>query len=285
MIKNILYLCIILVTSIACEDVIDVDVPSEKPRLVIDALIRVDSSKDMIDVKIKASESASFFDSIRPAILTQITLQNIDLTTNNTIVLLPSTQEIGIYTATFEKEFLTEGRLALNILYNDETYVSVTEFVPAPNIDTITQGVSKLFGEEETEIIISFTDLINSDDYYLFDFDFNEYLTIEDLFFKNQQFSFSYFYDDRLEEGRNLKISILGINLEFFNYMNQIIAQSGQTQGPFQTPAGTVLGNIINITDTDFQSIETLENITPNKNFPLGYFAICETYEKIITIE
>jgi hypothetical protein len=285
MIKKLLLITIITVFNIACVDVIEVEVPSEKPRLVIDALIRINSSLGMIDVKIKASLSASFFDSILPVRLTEITLQNIDLSTNNSVTLLPSTTEDGIYEARVPKEFLTEGRVVLNILYNGETYVSMTSYVPAPDIDSIEQNIANVFGGEQTELEVSFTDLPNRNDYYLFDFDFDEYLTVEDEFFKNQQFVFSYFYEDRLETGRSLKVSIAGVSFEFFDYLNQVIAQSGQTQGPFQTPAGTVLGNIVNITDTDYSGIETLANIIPNKNFPLGYFAICETYEKIVTIE
>ncbi|MDP5229195.1 MAG: DUF4249 domain-containing protein [Cellulophaga sp.] len=283
--KKYISIVILILFNLSCVDVIDVEVPSENPRLVIDALIRVDSSLDLIDVKIKATESASFFDNIQPAILSEITILNIDLPSNNSYVLTASTDELGMYEASIPKDFFIEGRLVLNILYNNETYVSITSYIPAPDIDNIEQSIASVFGQDQTELEISFTDLQNRDDYYLFDFDFNEFITVEDEFFKNQQFVFSYFYEDRLEVGKNIDIKISGISVEFFDYLNQIIAQSGQTQGPFQTPAGTVLGNIINITNTNFNSIETLESITPNTNFPLGYFAVCETFTKTITIE
>lgn len=285
MTKKYISIVILILFNLSCVDVIDVEVPSENPRLVIDALIRVDSSLDLIDVKIKATESASFFDNIQPAILSEITILNIDLPSNNSYVLTASTDELGMYEASIPKDFFIEGRLVLNILYNNETYVSITSYIPAPDIDNIEQSIASVFGQDQTELEISFTDLQNRDDYYLFDFDFNEFITVEDEFFKNQQFVFSYFYEDRLEVGKNIDIKISGISVEFFDYLNQIIAQSGQTQGPFQTPAGTVLGNIINITNTNFNSIETLESITPNTNFPLGYFAVCETFTKTITIE
>lgn len=285
MTKKYISIVILILFNLSCVDVIDVEVPSENPRLVIDALIRVDSSLDMIDVNIKATESASFFYNIQPAILSEITISNIDLPSNNSYVLTASTEELGMYEASIPKDFFIEGRLVLNILYNNETYVSITSYIPAPDIDNIEQSIASVFGQDQTELEISFTDLQNRDDYYLFDFDFNEFITVEDEFFKNQQFVFSYFYEDRLEVGKNIDIKISGISVEFFDYLNQIIAQSGQTQGPFQTPAGTVLGNIINITNTNFNSIQTLESITPNTNFPLGYFAVCETFTKTITIE
>ena len=64
--------------------------------------------------------------------------------------------------------------------------------------------------------------------------------------------------------------------------MNQIIVQSGGDQGPFQTPAATVRGNIINVTGID--NDEVVDNVERSDNFALGYFAIVEEYTDSITI-
>jgi hypothetical protein len=61
--------------------------------------------------------------------------------------------------------------------------------------------------------------------------------------------------------------------------MNQLIQQSGADTGPFSTPATTVRGNIINISDT----IES--NSKGNNNFALGYFAICQTFSDSLVIK
>ena len=42
---------IIGVTS--CEDVIEIDVPTGKPRLIVDALIRIDTTQEWLGVKVK----------------------------------------------------------------------------------------------------------------------------------------------------------------------------------------------------------------------------------------
>tara|TARA_R110002050_G_scaffold16019_1_gene48877 strand:- start:1528 stop:2382 length:855 start_codon:yes stop_codon:yes gene_type:complete len=283
--RKICYIILFSLVTISCEDVISVDVPSESPRLVVDALIRINSNSPLVDVRIKASLSSSFFGTIEPAKLSQIGIQNRDKETNNAILLIESSIEPGIYEAKVNRDFFTNGRLVLGLIHNEETYISMTEFVPSPPIDSLSQGDSNLFNSDETEIIVAFTDLPGSDDFYLLDFDFNEYLVTEDLFYKGQQFSFSYFYDEKLTPNMKLDIGILGVDFGFYNYMNQIIAQSGETQGPFQTPAGTVRGNIINVTGIDFENIDGLEDIVPNENYPLGYFAVCETHEKSIIIE
>lgn len=56
--------------------------------------------------------------------------------------------------------------------------------------------------------------------------------------------------------------------------MSQIIVQSGGDQGPFQTSAATVRGNILKSTSVD--------NID---DFALGYFAVVQEYKKSIVIE
>ena len=81
----------------------------------------------------------------------------------------------------------------------------------------------------------------------------------------------------------DISISLLGVNESFFNYMNQLIVQSGGDQGPFQTPSATVRGNIINVTDID--NINSFDNVENSDNFALGYFAVCETFTDTIVIE
>lgn len=281
-------LIILLLLFLSCEEVIDVEVPSENPRLTIDALIKIAPDDEVVYIEVEAKLSSPFFDQIQPAKLDLIVIQNIDKDSDNTILLQESEDEPGIYFTNIYRSFLTEGRLVLGILYEEETYVALTEFVKAPPIDTLTQGDDNLFGENETEVNISFTDLPDEENYYLFDLNFDEYLLTEDLFYKNEQFTFSYFYDQQFQDNSSFEISLLGIDFPFYNYMNQILAQSGETQGPFQTPAGTVRGNIINVTDVEIDNLESIDDvgyITPNANYALGYFAICEEQTKTITIQ
>jgi hypothetical protein len=60
------HICLILAIFVlfGCEDVIEVDVPSEEPRLLIDALFRVDISQEFIPVEVKVSTTNSFFETI-----------------------------------------------------------------------------------------------------------------------------------------------------------------------------------------------------------------------------
>lgn len=262
----------------SCEDVIEVDVPTDQPRLMVDALMRIDTlaNSSQYTARVKVGVTNDFFSEIEPVQLQQIALTNLAI--DETIVLNEVQTESGVYAQDTSIDFMTTGTLELHMQYNNQTYSATTTFVPTVPIDLLEQGEGTLFSGDETEIFVSFTDRANRTDFYLFDFDFNEYLVTEDEFYPGQTFSFSYFYDDGLEPGRTLEISILGVDEPFYNYMNQLIVQAGGDQGPFQTPAATVLGNIIN-TSTNLSDSERRDN------FALGYFAVCQTYSESITIE
>ena len=264
-----LILVLTLIMVVGCEDVVEVDVPKDETRLAIDALIRVDTDVLTTQVKVTATETTSFFEEIGPASLDEIQL--INLSTNTLTDLVEEPTGSGRYVANWSTDQLIQGELQLTIRYNNELYEANTTYVPTVPFDDLKQGDGSLFSDNETEILVSYTDDLNRVDFYLFDFDFNEYLVSEDTFYQGQAFEFSYFYEEGLESGRELNLSIIGVNEAFYNYMNQLIVQSGGDQGPFQTPAATVRGNIININNLD--------------NFALGYFAVCQEYIETIVLE
>ncbi len=269
---------LILILSIAltsCQDVIDVAVPTDNPRLIIDALVRVDESEPETKIQVRASISSSFFGTLEPASLERITLSN--ESGEPALTLTETGPGSGIYQTYSNLAFLKSGTLQLFILHNGQSYLARTQYVPSSPIDSLEQGDGTLFEGNETEIIVTFTDAPNRTDFYLFDFDFGEYLVSEDTFYPGQPFKFSYFYDEELEASMEVNVSIIGVDKTFYNYMNQLIAQSsGGDQGPFQTPAATVRGNIINVTET---------NTSIEDNYALGYFAVCQSFESSLTIE
>lgn len=282
--KNIVYIALFFVTFISCEDVIEVDVPSEPPRLTVDALIRINADQPISTARVKVGLTSSFFESVTVAEVDEIRIINTDmvdpLSNRNTLELLQT--EPGIYEAQNDTSFFTEGNLQLLIVYEGQTFVAFSKYTPSAPIDELIQGEQTLFTGDETEIIISFTDNAERDDFYLFDFDGQEFLVTEDEFYPGQTFRFSYFFDNDLGSGEVLTISLLGIDENFYNYMNQLIVQSGGDQGPFQTPAGTVRGNIINITGSD--TIDSLDQVQDSTNFALGFFAVVQEYTMSITI-
>jgi hypothetical protein len=138
------------------------------------------------------------------------------------------------------------------------------------HIDTITQGNNTLFGGDEKEVVISFSDNEERDDYYLFDLGENLYLATKDEFYQGNVFTFSYFYDE-LIAGDEINIKIMGIDERHFNFMTILIEQTEEGGRPFNTTPSTIRGNITNMTNPD--------------HYPLGYFRLSETYKASLILE
>lgn len=283
--KHIFLLAIIFTLTIGCEDVIEVDLNTEPPRLTVDAVIRLDTSNNITTARIKVGLSSSFFETNQNVAVDQIQIQNLGYEGTGPLdqnFIIFREVETGIYEGTKNTSFFTSGELILTIRYNDELFLATTTFAPSVPFDDIVQGDATLFSGDETEVVVSFTDTPDQSNYYVFDFGFNEYLVSEDEFYPGQPFEFSYFYDD-IEPGQTLEISILGANESFYTYMDQLIVQSGGNQGPFQTPVATVRGNVINVTGID--NITVTDNVERTNNFALGYFAVVQEFKQTITIE
>lgn len=296
--KNTVYILLLAIFFTSCEDVIDVDLNPEPPRLVVDALIRVDTSQNLTEANIRVSLTSSFFDEIQPAEIQSMQIQNEE--TGAFVPYEPVPGEPGLYrpfpttvSPVIDNMILTDFLInpdpvyIFSITYQDELFLARTSFIPTTTITDIVQGDGTLFDDDDTEVIISFTDTPDREDFYVFDFDFGEFLTVEDTFFPGQDFEFSYFYegdDFPLVAGQEINISILGADEPFYNYMEQLIIQSDLgDNGPFQVPVSTVRGNILNAEGID--NIDIFDNVDRPNNFALGYFAIVQEFKNTIVIE
>lgn len=295
--KKFICLLAVLVLNVACEDVIDVEVPTEEPRLIVDALIRVDIDEQYIPVEVKLSLSSNFFNDNTPTSAESVLIQYdeyedgiiINSGFSNLAEEIPGS---GIYTP--DPDYSSDQRIPTSILdrnlvfnllirHEGRLYLATTEYVPSVPIDSLIQGDGTLFSDDETEVIVSFTDDPDRDNFYLFDFGFSEFLVTEDKFYKGQQFSFSYFYDQIFEPDTELEIGIMGADRTFFNYMDLIIEQTTNDAGIFATPVATVRGNVFDITDID--NIDVSDNVGQPNVFPLGYFAIVQEYKGSMVIQ
>ncbi|MGB5500116.1 MAG: DUF4249 family protein [Maribacter sp.] len=287
----------VIAMVVSCEDVIEVDTPTEPPRLSVDAVFRVDITEEFIPVEVKVTETDNFFGEVPVTSLENIVIiisltDSLGFESSGVRALAESEPGTGIYIP--DPNFSSDQRIPtsavefdlrydLIINHKDRKYIAQTKYVPAVPIDNIVQGTGTLFGDNDTEVVITINDDPNRDDFYIFDFDFNEYLVSEDEFYQGQEFEFSYFYDRNFEQGKEIEISILGADETFYNYMNQLIEQTEGQQGPFQTPVATVRGNVFDITGLD--NIDVFDNAERPQVFPLGYFAIVQEFKEKIVIQ
>tara|TARA_R110002051_G_scaffold56046_7_gene103930 strand:- start:10385 stop:11296 length:912 start_codon:yes stop_codon:yes gene_type:complete len=297
------YILLLLTLSFfaSCEDVIDIELPENDTRLIVNGIMRVDETQEYIPIEILVTESSSFLNNNTIATIESATIYygtpNPDAPEilegggiSNLAELEPGSGK-WVPDPSFDSDQrirvsnINEGDVfQLIITTSEERFFASTTYVKSVPIDSLEQGDQTLFSGNETEVIVTFTDNGERNDYYILDFDFDEYLVTEDEFYQGQTFVFSYFYDNELELNTSVtvEISLLGADESFYNYMNQVIVQSGGDQGPFQTPSATVRGNIINVTDID--NSEIFDNVERSDNYALGYFAIVQEYKETIII-
>ncbi len=291
------FFVLIIAIVVSCEDVIEVDTPSEPPRLIVDAVFRVDITEEFIPVEVKVTETDNFFGEVPVTSLENIIIiitliDSLGFESSGVKTLAESEPGTGVYIP--DPNFSSDQRIRtsavegdlrydLIIYHKGRKYIAQTKYVPAVPIENIVQGTGTLFGDDDTEVVITINDDPSRDDFYIFDFDFDEYLVTEDEFYQGQEFEFSYFYDRKFEQGKEIEISILGADETFYNYMNQLIEQTEDLQGPFQTPVATVRGNVFDITGLD--NVNIFDNAERPQVFPLGYFAIVQEFKSTITIQ
>jgi len=268
----------------SCQEVITVELPNQEPKLIVDALIRIDTTVSSTLVSVAIRQTSDFFGEVSPVSVDQITMSNLDNPGNNTDHVLDETEPgSGIYQQFFSTEELARDRWFLQINYQGEFYVAESLMQYSVPIDQLTIGDGSLFTEESTELLVRYTDIGGREDYYLFDYGNDDFFASEDVFYDGQQFEFSYFYDEQLNPGDTLTVSIMGIDRDFFNYMNLLREQSEGGFGPFATPAVSVRGNLINA--TDINNNDNYNNVNDPDNYALGYFAIVQEYKGFIVVE
>ncbi|WP_046756027.1 DUF4249 family protein [Kordia jejudonensis] len=268
--KKILYVIIIfgLITS-SCEDVVELDTPTGESRLNIDAHFRVFTDEQPIRAtgQVVLTETVNFFDETIPTV-SGATVIITERDTNNEYIFTEIQPESGIYEINnllFLNNF--DAIFDLRIEVGDEIYISSAKPITSAPIIDIQQGDLEIFGEEDLEIIVTISDTPIVENYYLLDYGFALYLTLEDEFFNGNDFEFSFLYteDDEvnLQTGDTITVINDGIDEQFFTYMELLLEQTG-SGGLFSSPPATVRGNIVN-------------SQNPEK-YPFGYFRISEAF-------
>lgn len=270
--RKTIYLIIINLLIISCQDVIEVDVPNSKPRLVIEASITWFKGSLGDRQRIKLSLTAPYFDTeIPPANGATVTITD---TNNNTFYFIEDANT-GIYK---NNNFIPvlNGTYVLTVIYNQETYTATEVFTPVTKIDSVEQKNNGGFSGNEYEIKAFYTDPANEKNFYFFKFE-NDRLPVVSLDVYNDEFTdgnqiFAFYSDEDAESGDKLTINGYGISEQYYEYLFILLQQTDEENGdPFETQPATVRGNCVNQTNPD--------------NFPLGYFRLSEADQYIYTIE
>lgn len=270
LLKHIFLLCLLALLS--CEDVINVDLKTANPKLVIDASINWKKGTDGSSQSIKLSLTAPFFDNEIPPANGAIVI--ITDSNNNTFNFIEDGNS-GIYRNT---NFIPEinGTYSLTINYNSEIYKATETLKSVVPIDFVEQKNDGGFSSNEIELKAFYTDPGNIDNYYLFEYLVVNHNTLslevyDDEFTDGNQI-FAFYSDEEIGEGDEIIIKVHGISQRSFEFLTLLLQQTDDESGdPFETQPATVRGNCVNQTNPE--------------NFPLGYFRLSETDEFIYIVE
>lgn len=267
--NRILYIVsfIIAFSIFSCEDVVNIDLDTDNPKLVIDASIKWEKGTTGAEQKITLTTTTDFYSNTIPvATGAQIIVKNISLNPAITYQFIEDGQT-GVYICTnFNPVIGNEYELSIN--YKSQNYTAKSILTPTPKIDKIEQITKPGFGGADfIQIKFYFQDNGDEENYYLggvknSNVAFPEYGVIDDKFTQGNQMFIS--YQDELEKDDLINYSLQGITKSYANYMSKLILLSGnQGGGPFATAPATLRGNI--------------SNTTSPENFPFGYFQLSET--------
>ena len=272
--KNLSILLVILTAffTTGCEDVIDLELDTAPPKLVITASINWKKGTTGNQQKIILSTTTSFYSLEIPKVSKAVIF--ITNSANNTFNFVESSVK-GDYTCTNFVPVIDET-YALTVISNGATYTSTETLKAVAPITEIIQNNQGGFTRDRKEIKTFYVDPASKPNFYLYKYSYStpvkaNYYVDEDAFFDGNKF-FSISQNDDLKTGDNIEVTHFGISKEYYNYMSVLVSiASNSGGGPFQSPPATVKGNI--------------KNTTKFEDFPLGYFSLSEIDTRKYVIE
>jgi Domain of unknown function (DUF4249) len=272
--KNIKLILVIIASLYlnSCEKVVDIDLDTASPKLVIEASIIWQKGTTGSLQKIKLTTTSNFYTNTTPIVSgATVFITNSD----NKIFDFIEKPNTGEYICSNFETVLNQN-YTLTVINNGQNYTATETLKPVANIEEIIQNNEGGLTGKEIQVKAIYTDPANTENYYLYKYRYPnqikpDYYADEDTFFQGNPF-FSVSFNDDLKIGNQIEITHFGISKKYYNYMTILLGVSGNTGGgPFQAPPATVRGNIINNTNPD--------------NFPFGYFNLSETDSRTYTIQ
>ncbi len=257
----------------SCEEVIDLDLDTAAPRLVVDASINWIQGTDGSEQKIKLTMTGDYYgNTVPPVSGATVFITNSASTVFNFV----ETPDTGEYVCTNFVPSIGET-YTLTVINDGETYTATEKLFAVPEITNIVQDDEGGFTGDNIELRYYFQDNGAENNFYLARIDTNiypfpHYGAIKDEFEQGNLMS-AMVADEDFKAGDYVDFKLYGISERYYNYMTILISltEGGTGSGPFQTPPVNARGNIVNQTNQN--------------NFALGYFRLSEVDDSHYVIQ
>jgi len=276
--KYIYILFFTLLSSSCTEEVFIDELNNVETRLVIEANMDINKTNNTTtSTQTITISNTSSFNNLEHLPISGAIISITDAL-NNSVATFTETTDIGTYKATDFRIPAIGDTYTLSITVENEVYIAQDTYTSIVDINSITQGTI-IFPNEIIELSVNLDNEIGVDNFYLFEIntpfrvvpEFNN--SDDELLNENpgeNNYDFVYF-DEELEPGMDIDITIYGISEAYNNYLTKILALAQESGGPFSTAPATVRGNFLNTTNQD--------------NFTLGFFSLNQFVTTTFTIQ
>lgn len=264
-----LFSLLFVLLFLSCDKVVELDLETGDPKIVIDAEIIWEKGTSGSEQSIKITRMAPYYSPTTPKVSgAQVRVENSngDIFTFNEV-------EPGLYKCTnFVPEIDMEYKLLVQV--DGQSLTATEKLIGIPKIERIDQEfMADVTGEDLIVVTFYYKDPADQANYYLTDYKtdllpYPEYTSTSDEFVNGNEIN-EKFTDTDLKPGKVLDITHRGISKNFYNYMNLILEATNSN--PFGAVPGNIRGNIVNTTDAN--------------NFVLGYFRVCEANHVVYTVK
>ncbi len=257
---------------ISCEEVIEVDLETAEPKLVIDASIDWVKNTPGNQQKIKLSTTTAYYSEVFPVVNgANVIVSN----SANTVFNFVENPGTGEYICNNFVPVIGET-YTLTINLNGEIYKATETLMSVPKIENnITQNNTGGMAGDEVEITYYYQDNPAEKNYYVYSnkiphIAFPQY-QVEDDENNNGGLTPVFYSNKDLKPGETVNIKLFGISKRYYDYFRKVLNASGNDDGPFATTPTAVRGNI--------------NNETRSANFPFGYFRLSEVDVREYVVE
>ena len=272
-----IYIVLLMLVVLACEEVIDLDLQTVPARLTIEASIDWEKGTLGNEQTIKLSESTPYFNMTTN---TGVNGASVTVVNNNNLEEYIFTDlGNGNYTTSDFFPILNQA-YTLEVLYNGERYSATETLMSVVDIAEVTQSNKGGFDNDALDVNVSFDDPENIDNFYLLRFKeqgdlLPRLFDVDDEFRDGNRIKIFFEKDKDLDEeefvaGDTVAIDFFGISEDYRNYMRLLIRQNEGT-GVFGGTPANVKGNCININNAE--------------NYAHGYFRLTQVVRTNYTFQ
>lgn len=258
--------------------VVDVDVPTATPRLVIEGSINWEKGSLGNNQTIKLSKTSSYYQEERDNVIGAIV--KVSNKTNGEVFVFEN-QNDGTYTIDSFNPIVNNIYI-LEVEVNGEVYKAEETLMPVVDLSNVYQTKMK-YKEDVLEINVDFQDPANEENFYLFSLKESQdllptFLELDDEYVNGNLVNLFYERekDDEINQkeyavGDMIEVELYGISEQYHNFMILLLDLYNSSGDIFSTTPVELKGNCINVTNSE--------------NYAYGYFRLSQVVKTSYTFQ